>query len=322
MNPRDFDPGAIPAGTKRRLWLEFPAGALELRLPLLVARGAEPGPVLSMTACIHGDEYEGVGAIFDFFETLDPEAITGSVIAAPVANPPAFHAISRTSPLDQANLARVFPGRDDGTPSEALAAVLDGCVIAHASFFLDLHSGGVRYWMPTMAGYYTEDPRSLAAARAFGAPVIWGHPVIPPGRTLSCAQARGIPFLYTEARGAGRIDPADAAVFARGIRNVARYAGVLRDALEPGPKPVHLMGDGNTDRGIEASRDGFLVPEVQPLEAVRKGRRVGRLLDLDGSVIEEYLAPVDGVAAMIRLAPSVRAGEPLFLFAERLAEAA
>ncbi len=318
MTPHDFHPDLIPSGTKQRLWLEFPGGGHQFRLPVLAARGPEPGPVFAMTACIHGDEYEGVGAIFEFFDALDPAALTGSIIAVPVANPPAFHAISRTSPLDQANLARMFPGRDDGTASEALAAVIDSCIIAHASFFLDLHSGGVRYWMPTMAGYYTEDPRSLAAARAFGAPVIWGHPVVPPGRTLSSCLSRGIPFLYTEARGAGRIDPADALIFARGIRNVARYAGVMRDALEPGPKPLHLMGDGNTDKGLEASHDGFLVPEVQPLEQVEKGRRVGRLLDLDGSLLEEYFAPVEGVAAMIRLAPSVRAGEPLFLFAEML----
>lgn len=298
---------------KQRKWVDLPHG---LRLPLLVVRGHQPGPVLSMTACIHGDEYEGVGAIFEFFDWLDPEQMTGTVIAAPVANPPAFHAISRASPLDQANLARVFPGRADGSPSEVLAAAIDEHVIAPASFFIDLHSGGVRYWMPTMAGYYMEDARSLAAAKAFGAPVIWGHPVIPPGRTLSSALARGIPFLYTEACGAGRIAPEDAAVFARGLRNLARHVGVLPDALEPGPAPLHLYGDGNVDKGLEASRDGFLVPEVRPLETVRKGQRVGRLLDLDGSLVEEYVAPVDGVAAMIRMAPSVRAGEPLFLFAE------
>lgn len=310
MRARDFHPTVVEAGTKQRMWLESP------RLPLLVARGREPGPVLAMTAAIHGDEYEGVGAIFEFFDWLDPSALCGAVVAVPVANPPAFQAISRTSPLDQANLARVFPGREDGSPSEAIAAAIDLAVIAHADFFIDLHSGGVRYWMPTMAGYYTEDPRSYKAAVAFGAPVIWGHPVIPPGRTLSACLARGIPFLYTEARGAARIDAEDARVFARGLRNLARHVGVLGGELEPGPEPLHLLGDGNVDKGLEASRDGFLVPEVQPLEHVVRGRRLGRLLDLDGSLVEEYFAPSDGVVTMLRLAPSVRAGEPLFLLAQ------
>ncbi|MCC6586921.1 MAG: succinylglutamate desuccinylase/aspartoacylase family protein [Bryobacterales bacterium] len=316
MRPHEFKLAGCAPGTKQRLWMELDNSSQEgLRIPLLVARGVRDGAVLAMTANIHGDEYEGVGAIFEFFDALDVAAMTGSVIAVPVANPPAYAAIARTSPLDGANLARVFPGKAGGTASEAIAHAIDTAVIGQASFFIDLHSAGVRYLMPTMAGFYTEDPRSRAAAEAFGAPVIWGHPVIPPGRTLSSCKDHGVPFLYTEATGAGRIKREDAEIFGRGLRNLARHLGILASAMEPSAPPVELYGDGNTDMGLETSKDGFFVPTVNFLEPVVKGTLVGKLVDLDGSLLEEYRAPVDGVVAMLRMTPSVRAGDPLFLFA-------
>ena len=74
---------------------------------------------------------------------------------------------------------------------------------------------GCRAW----PGYPSADPRARAAAEIFGAPVIWGHPPpIDPGRTVSFAGDHGIPWLYTEARGAGRIHPEDLRMMTRGIR--------------------------------------------------------------------------------------------------------
>lgn len=284
-------------------------------LPLLIARGRAAGPVLGVVSGIHGDEYEGPAAIYRFFDALDPEELKGTVIAMPVANPPAFAAISRTSPLDGENLARVFPGDADGSPSFAIAAAVNAHVIQPADFLIDLHTGGVRYAMPTMAGYYTQDPRSLAAALAFGTPVVWGHDVIPPGRTLSAALARGIPFLYTEGRGGGRVDPEDAGYFERGLWNLARHLGMVEGSLERSPLQLHLLGDGNTDLGAKASRDGFFVPAVALLDCVERGAPIGMLLDYAGVRCESYVAEAAGVVAMIRACPPVRAGESLCLIA-------
>lgn len=317
MKPEDFHLADFSRSTRHRLWLDLDT-TQPLRLPLLVARGARDGAALAITANIHGDEYEGVAATFEFFNELDPAEMTGSVIAIPVANPPAFAAVTRLNPLDGANLARVFPGQSGGAPSPAIAHAIDTAVIAQASFFIDLHSAGVRYIMPTMAGFHTADARSRAAALAFGAPVVWGHATIPPGRTLSACLARGVPFLYTEATGAGRIKAEDAAIFERGLRNLARHLGILAGPLE---KPrdqalLELYGDGDTDTGLAASRDGFFVPGAGLLDMVAEGAFIGHLLDLDGSLIERYHAPTSGVVAMLRMTPSVRAGDPLFLFAK------
>ena len=291
----------------------------EIRLPFLCVEGGQAGPTLALSGAIHGDEYEGPAALFRFLDSLASVVLRGRVIAIPVANPPAFRAISRTSPVDGANLARVFPGDGAGSATAQVAAVIERELIARADFFIDLHTGGVRYAMPAMAGYYTHDPRSLAAARAFGAPVIWGHDVIPPGRTLSSCLARGVPFLYTEGRGGGRVDPGDTDCFERGLRNVARHLGMMGGELEGERQSRHLLGDGNVDLGAPCRHDGFFVPSVQLLEPVRAGDLIGRVLDYDGAVLSEHRAQQAGLIAMIRLCPSVLAGEPLFLIAQEAA---
>jgi len=109
-----------------------------------------------------------------------------------------------------------------------------------------------------MVGHNSSDPRARAAAEAFGAPVIWGHPPpVEPGRTASFAQERGIPWLYTEARGAGRIHPKDLRKMRRGIRNLACHLGLLSGPMQTAPLRMRLCGNGNTDTGVTATRAAF-----------------------------------------------------------------
>lgn len=286
-------------------------------LPLLIARGKSPGKTLVVTANIHGDEYEGVRAIFESFDALDPHQMSGNFVAVPVANPPAFWGGKRSSPADGKNLARTFPGRQDGTISEKIAFVLGHSVISLADFYVDLHSGGVASRMPSMAGYFTADRRSCEGAVAFGASVIWGHDVIAPGRTVSFAVSAGIPCIYTEARGAGRIHPEDLDMMKNGIRNLLVHLGIIPGLLEPREIPWRLRGDGNTDEGIAASLAGFLLTKVSLLQEVKQGDILGSLVNMRGEVLEDYRAPQDGVIGLVREFPVVAPGDSLFLIAQR-----
>ena len=172
--------------------------------------------------------------------------------------------------------------------------------------------------MPSMAGYDASDPRSLAAARAFGAEVIWGHPEVPPGRTVSFAKSRGIPFVYTEARGGGRIHAGDLDMMKRGIGNLLCHLGILPGAPETLPLRMHLFGEGNIHNGINSPGRGFFISDVKLLDPVRAGDRLGRLLDLHGVVIAEFRAATGGVVGLVREFPKVEKDDPLFLIAECL----
>lgn len=307
-------PPLPPPGCKQRSWLEVTPGAA---IPRLIVRGVREGAVLAVTAGVHGDEYEGVRAIFEVFDALDPALLSGMWIAVPVANPPAFWRGTRTSPEDGANLARIFPGKPDGGVSERIAWRLAHDVIARADFFLDLHSGGVLYRMPSMVGYDAGDERSLRAALAFGAPVLWGHREIPGGRTISFARDRGIPWLYTEARGAGRIDAADLAMMRDGMLNLMMHLGILHGRPQPSRPAMRLMGDGNIDAAVSASRAGFLVSKVGILDCVPQGACLGTLVDPQGNTIEEYYAPFEGVLGLVREFPVVQPGDSVYLLAKK-----
>ena len=281
----------------------------------IAVRGGADGPTLLVSAGVHGDEYEGVRAIFETVEALDAGALRGTLLTVPVLNYPAHRAVTRHHPADGANLARQFPGRADGTASERLAHAFTAEFLPRADFYLDLHSGGIRFAMPSMVGYEAADPRGRAAAAAFGAPVIWGHPVIEPGRTISAARALGIPFLYTEARGAGRIHPDDLLMMRRGITNLLRHLGMLDGAPEIPAPPRRLHGIGNTDEGVYAAASGFFMPSVALLDPVRAGQPIGRIVDELGEVLATPVAPADGIVGLLRELPPVDEGDVLLLVA-------
>jgi len=304
-----FDPSGYSRGCKHRTAIEFPFCSL----PILFVRGARPGKTLVTTAAVHGDEYEGTRAIFEVFDALEPATMRGDWIAVPATNVPAFWSATRTSPLDDGNLARLFPGKPDGMPTEVIAYHTGIQLIARADFYLDLHSGGIGWAMPSMAGYDAGDPRSREAALVFGAEVIWGHSTIMEGRTVSFAKSRKIPFLYTEARGSGHPHPGDVAMMARGIRNLMRHLGILREAMERVPLRLHLIGDGNIHNGMKAPAKGFFIPAVELLDRVEEGQHLGRLCDLHGKVTAEFKAPRAGIIGLVRQLPVVQAGDPLFL---------
>lgn len=311
-----FNPSRYATGAKHSLVLTLGPEAREIVLPVLLVRGSAPGKTLVVTAGVHGDEFEGVRTILDLYADLDPAGLAGTLIAVPVANPPAFWNGSRTSPIDNANLARTFPGNKHGSPSQIIAFHLGQSIIAHADFYLDLHSAGVKLLMPSMVGYDANDPRSYEAALAFGAPVIWGHPTMKPGRTLSFAGSRGIPWLYTEARGAGRIDPGDLRIFKNGILDLMRHLRILPGTPTPRPVQLRLFGDGDIDSSISAKQAGFLVSSVELLECVKAGQALGHTVDLHGQLVESFQSPRDGVVGLIHVFPMLKPGESVFLITE------
>ena len=73
---------------------------------------------------------------------MKPEEIQGRVIIVPMANYPAAKAGLRTSPIDEQNLNRIYPGDPDGTPSFMIAHYIESQLFSIADYGLDLHSGG------------------------------------------------------------------------------------------------------------------------------------------------------------------------------------
>ncbi len=314
----EFAWDALAPGTKFSGWMPVAprVDGKAWELPVLAVRGAHDGPVLVVLAAVHGDEYEGIEAIPLAFGDVNPTNVHGTLVMVPVCNLPEYEAAQRSSPIDGMNLARVFPGKADGTVTERIAHVLTERLIRRADFLLDLHSGGVTADIPTLVGYLHDDGdlghRSRAAAEAFGAPVLWGHPLpIPPGRSISAAMELGVPWLYTEAAGGGLARAGDVACFRRGILNLMRHLGMLAGAPEVPDTALHLVGDGNLDIVTLAPCGGYFRAHVKLLECVQRGDRLGTIFDLFGQPLAEVRAEMDGVVIMVRRIHRVHAGDGL-----------
>ncbi|CAN5476801.1 succinylglutamate desuccinylase/aspartoacylase family protein [soil metagenome] len=317
--PATIDPQVLPPASKNTLMLDIApltVGPM-LQLPVLVARGRQPGKTIVVLGGVHGDEYEGMTAVRDVFRLLDPWEMRGNFIGVPVCNPPAFAAKSRTSPIDGLNLARVFPGQVDGTISQQIAHVLTTSVLLRADFLIDLHSSGSYMAMAHLIGYFKgegEQARvSREAALRFGIPLVWGHESVAEGRSLSPAHERGIPWLYTECPSGGWLHEDYARSYADGVRKVMRYLEILSGTVDPITNFEEIAGEGDTDKSLTAPIAGFLRPRVALLAKVRRGDVLGIVEDLAGVQLAEISAPVAGMVILRRNTPSVVAGDLAFL---------
>jgi predicted deacylase len=318
MHIQNIDLSQLPSGAKQTGWLDVaprPDGST-WRLPFLYVTGNNQGPLLVVTSGVHGDEYEGIEAIPQVFHQTDPKTLSGTLFMIPVCNVPAFETITRSSPIDGLNLARVFPGDATGSITPRIADLIATKILPNADFYIDLHSGGMMYDIPTLAGYIHDDgelgTRSLAGARAFGAPVLWGHPLpVSPGRTLTSAIELGVPCLYTEAPGGGFARPEDVTCFKNGVINVMKWLDMLDGEPQPSATTHHLLGEGNIDQALQAPAAGYFKSDVALLDDIHKGQRLGTIRDLFGEVIAELHADTDGVIIMLRRFHRVRVGDGL-----------
>ena len=85
----------------------------DVELPIRVARGADDGPTLWVNAAIHGDELEGTAALWRVFDAIAGKPLRGTLIGILVTNVSAYAALRRTSPTDELDINRLFPGDPD-----------------------------------------------------------------------------------------------------------------------------------------------------------------------------------------------------------------
>lgn len=112
---------------------------LPWRVPVIVARGAKEGPVLGITAALHGNELNGLSTIFKLFRKIDLSKLAGSIVAVPVVNVPGYLNKIRYF-TDGTDLNRVMPGNPKGKPADVYAHFITDKIIRHFDYLLDLHT--------------------------------------------------------------------------------------------------------------------------------------------------------------------------------------
>ncbi|MFZ0488881.1 MAG: succinylglutamate desuccinylase/aspartoacylase family protein, partial [Salegentibacter sp.] len=91
-----------------------------VEVPVIIERSKKPGPVMLITAGIHGDEINGVEVVRQIISKGINKPIKGTVICIPVVNIFGFLNLSREFP-DGRDLNRMFPGTKNGSLASRFA---------------------------------------------------------------------------------------------------------------------------------------------------------------------------------------------------------
>ena len=292
------------------------ADGSSLIVPIKVLVGSQTNPRLIALAGIHGDEPEGMLALLEFWQQCRTEQLAGSVILVPVANPPAFAAHQRRSPLDGLDLNRTFPGKLDGTPSERLAYRLLHEVIRGADFVFTLHSwystGAVVPYVESPSGTDVVSVRSFEGACAAGFRRLrradW-----PEGVLVRSANALGIPGIEAEIGGHGMSLAENRAAYLTHLSRLLQHLSILPGSPPPTPTPeIYARG------GLTAPAGGMLRLAVSPGETVEAGRLLATIINLHGESVAEMRAPHAGLVAAVRHFVSVNPGDHVFALFPRV----
>ena len=278
-----------------------------LSMPVKVFCGKRAGPVLFVSAAVHGDELNGVEIIRRLMQQKSFRRIRGTLIAVPVVNVYGFLNQSRYLP-DRRDLNRSFPGSAKGSIASRMAHTFIKEIVSKADCGIDLHTGAINRSNFPQIRANLDDPMTKEIARVFGAPVVLDAS-IRDGSLRSCAAERGFPMLVYEAGEALRFDEMSIKAGLRGVLRVMRHLEMLppvksKTAIEPviaaSTSWVRAPVSGVVSRKVKL---GTRVVESQQLAVV--GDPLGEFQD-------KVTAPFDGIVIGRSNLPLAHEGDALF----------
>lgn len=241
------------------------------------------GPSVLMQAGNHGDEWEGQIGLGNLIRSLEPKDIKGRLVILPSANFPAAIEGCRTSPIDEGNLNRSFPGHADGTITQQIAHWIEHELLPGFDYSFDFHSGGssLVYVPSAMVAWQSnaaDMERIMGLVRAFGAPVSLLTASFPgTGRTFTAASHRqGVVNMAAEIGGGGYVTPQSMAFADSGMRRVLAHIGVLQGPV-PANSPTRLAEVGGDDYYVYAADSGLFEPLVELGDEVVAGQPAARI---------------------------------------------
>jgi predicted deacylase len=262
-------------------------------------------PKVFFTAGLHGGEATGIFVAELMLGFLRANALLkGSVKLLPLGNPAAFRRMQRTSPYDELDLNRSFPGKASSTPTMALAEAI-WQEAADADVIVDLHCCGVYNASYTLA-LCEEYPEAKELAERLSIPRIIQSSGAP-GQLFTEACAKGVPAVIIELPGggpAGVIDMDSAEECFEALVGLLRQYGMVEG--EPNkPEPKHF----DKLQQVAAEVHGLWLPRHEPGTMVAQGAVLGTLA---GS---EITSPVSGTTMMTRPPCYVFPGQPVIALA-------
>ena len=288
-----LDAAALAPGIYR-FW--FRAGESALGhgwyVPVLVVRGAKPGPKLLLTAAVHGDELNGIDVIHRLVATLDPKSMVGTLTTVPGVNTPGLLQGQREFSSIAApglNLNRIMPGDEaaDDAAQRYAGRLWNRIFKPNADTAVDLHtqSRGTAYVLYAFA----EAGRPQEIARLMRPDIIKLDPG-DKGTVENELNRVGIPSITLELGKPDAFDPEMIARGVAGVRNLMVDLKMIEGAITP---PVATY-EANAISVVRTPRGGIARLLVSLGASVEKGQPVATVSDAFGLNPVTLTAPVAG----------------------------
>lgn len=299
---------AVEPGTVARL--ELPMGNLPMLIPVhlhvVVVHGTRPGPVLWVSAALHGDELNGVEIVRQVLGRVDARELAGTLIAVPIVNAFGFLNESRYLP-DRRDLNRSFPGSANGSLAARVAHLFMQEVVSKCTHGIDLHTGSDHRtnWPQVRANLL--DAHTHELAQAFGAPVMM-HAGAADGTIRKAATKLGIPVLLYEGGEPLRFDEDAIELGREGVLRVMDKLGMRAYGAAAPEQPSFVAWSSKWAR---AKRAGILRLSRKMGDIVKKGERLGAIEDALGERPVVVKAPCDGMIVGLVTNPLVYQGDAI-----------
>ena len=313
MNAESVTINGVTVKHGTRTTIDLPAGRLythaPMTIPVHVVSGKKPGPILFISAAIHGDEINGVEIIRRLLKLSALKRIKGTLIAVPIVNVHGLINHSRYLP-DRRDLNRSFPGSEKGSLAARLANLFMKEIVAQSTHGIDLHTGASHRGNLPQIRANLDDAETEKLARAFDVPVIISSN-LRDGSLREAAAEYGIPMLLYEAGEALRFDEVSIRAGVKGIVNVMRALEMSPPSRSQSRKHIDPVV-ARSSAWIRAQDSGILRAMIPLGGRVKKNTLLGVVADPFGEREIQIIAPFSGIVIGRTNLPLVNEGDALY----------
>ncbi|CAG5082880.1 succinylglutamate desuccinylase/aspartoacylase family protein [Parvicella tangerina] len=273
-------------------WLHIVSNGIgqPIYIPIIIAKGLKDGPTLGITAVVHGNELNGMSVIQRFFNGMELNKLSGTVVGVPVVNVPSLMNNERHF-IDGQDLNRIMPGKKNGNRSEIYAHRVMERIVKHFDFLLDLHTAS----FGRVNSYYIR--ADLSSKMAYDLAYMQNPSIIlnaPPtdGTLRGAASSLGIDAITVEVGDPNRFQKGMIRSSLTGVYNTLVFLKMYEDVIEhDNEEPVVC----NNSYWIYTDLGGILQVHVSLSEQVYKDQKIATLRNVFGQILKEYHCPADGI---------------------------
>ncbi|MBB6463681.1 succinylglutamate desuccinylase/aspartoacylase family protein [Flammeovirga kamogawensis] len=277
-----------------------------LKVPVIVERGKEDGPVLLLLGGVHGNESNGVAIVRDIIRKKYNIPKRGTIICIPVFNVFGYLNLTREFP-DGRDLNRMFPGSSKGSLASQFAFKFTKEIAPFVDYVLDFHTGGADRSNYPNVRCDINNEKQLSLAQVFGAPYLM-HSKYIAHSLRETVHKLGKTIILFEGGKSLQLDKSVIDCGVTGAINVMKYLKMHDGEIEVNSETVLI----EKSKWIRASYSGIFESAVENGQKVTKKMLLGRISDPFGKFEKKIYAPFDCYIFGLNTAPNVYKGDAIF----------